>query len=358
MKKLPIITAFLLLLVFWTNSIFAQIGMTGNNPSPSAVLDLREGATQKGLLIPQVSLSDITTGSPIVTGSPATSLLVYNTNASVTGGSGTGYYYWDGAKWQRLVAGTTGTKADNLGNHTATQTLNMANKNINNVNKLATTTSSIAKGVDGNAAQTGSLLTAGDTEGNANWVMPAFQRTFFWKAARGTFTLDLGIPAIYPYFNGMSYTAPASGVLDVRLIIFGAYWLGNPVNSYEYGNLSVTLQPLENGNPITGSAATTAISATAVGGYSGTVVGTKDCMWVSTRFKVTKGATYTFQITGKNEAVYPADPGIPGGPATYQASIGSAASSGTPPADSDGRAYPSLSGVLYLGDGTQTNSID
>ncbi|SHL83750.1 hypothetical protein [Flavobacterium chilense] len=346
MKKLPIITAFLLLLVFWNNSIFAQIGMTGNNPSPSAVLDLREGATQKGLLIPQVSLSDITTGSPIVTGSPATSLLVYNTNASVTGGSGTGYYYWDGAKWQRLVAGTTGTKADNLGNHTAIQTLNMANNNINNANKLATTTSSIAKGIDGNAAQAGSLLTAGDTSGNANWVMPAFQRTFFWKAAKGTLSVNLGTSAPYSYFDGMSYTAPANGTLDVSMIIFGGYFMANPVNNYQYGNISITLQPLENGAPIAGSAVTTAASPAAIGvSGSGTVVGMRECLWLGTRFRVIKGATYTFQITGKNDAGYPADP------AAYQATFGSA-STLSPPAGSDGRAYPSLSGVFHV-DGSE-----
>ncbi|WP_289663481.1 hypothetical protein [Flavobacterium panacagri] len=345
MKRLHNITVFLLLLVFCNNNVFAQIGMMGNNPSSSAVLDMREGASQKGLLIPQVSLSDLNSGNPIVTGSPATSLLVFNTNPSVAGGSGTGYYYWDGIKWQRLVAGTTGNKSDNLGNHTATQSLNMANNNINNANKLSTFTSSIAKGVDGSTPQTGSVLTAGDVSGNANWVMPAFQRTFFWKAARGTFYIDLGTPALYPYFNGMSYTAPADGTLDVQMIIFGSYWMANPVNNYEYGNLSVTLQPLENGVPIASSAVTTAASPSAVGVAGvGTVVGTKDCLWLSTRFRVVKGAVYTFKITGKNGAGYPADTN------TYQATLGSAATV-NPPEDSDGRAYPSLSGVFHVDEG-------
>ena len=57
--------------------------------------------------------------------------------------------------------------------------------------------------------------------------------------------------------------------------------------------------------------------------------------------KVTKGATYTFQITGKNGTGYPGDP------TAYQAGLGSA-STNSPPPGSDGRAYPSLSGVLYL----------
>ena len=342
MKKLPFIIILLLLELFWKTSVMAQIGMAGNNPSPTAVLDMREGATQKGLLIPQVSLSDTNTGTPIVTGSPATSLLVYNTNASVTGGSGTGYYYWDGTKWQRLITGTSGTIADNLGNHTATQTLDMANHNVNNVNKLLTTTTSIAKGVDGNAAQTGSLLTASDASGNINWVMPAFQRTFFWKADRGTLLVDIGSPVVYPYFPNMSYTAPANGTLEVRMVIFVSHWGGTTANNYEYGNLSATLQPLENGIPIPGSAVTTAASPSAINVSGATFVnGTKHCMWSGTRFRVTKGATYTFQIICKNDAGYPADPGV------YQAGFGTAATT-NPPAGSDGRAYPSLSGVLYV----------
>jgi hypothetical protein len=346
MKRLPIITA-LLLLVCCNTGIWAQIGMTGNNPSPAAVLDMREGTGQKGLLIPQVSLSNITTGTPIVTGSPASSLLVFNTNASVTGGSGTGYYYWDGTKWQRLIVGASGTKADNLGNHTATIALDMASKNINNANKLSTTTSSIAKGMDGSTPQAGSLLTAGDVLGNANWVMPAFPRTFFWKAAIGSITIPapIGSTAPYTYFTGKSYTAPANGTLDVRMIIFGFTNLSiNNKDAYEYANVSVTLQPVENGTPIAGSIVTAAASPAFLNilANPSPTSSMRECIWLGTRFRVTKGATYTFQITGKNDSGYPADP------ASYTAGLGTLSGGSYIPAGSDGRMYPTISGVLYV----------
>jgi hypothetical protein len=63
----------------------------------------------KGLLIPRVSLQsnvDITTIP-----SPATSLLVYNSNANMTNG-GVGFYFWNGSEWQ-LSVGPAGNQGPN-----------------------------------------------------------------------------------------------------------------------------------------------------------------------------------------------------------------------------------------------------
>ncbi|MCS6837575.1 MAG: hypothetical protein NZ480_01895 [Bdellovibrionaceae bacterium] len=75
------------------------INTDGSSPDASAILDLK--ASDRGLLIPRVSLTNVNNPSPV---SPpvATGLLVYNTNPSVTGGSGTGFYYWNGSQWIRL----------------------------------------------------------------------------------------------------------------------------------------------------------------------------------------------------------------------------------------------------------------
>lgn len=103
-----IITAFIF------NNLRSQnvgINATGSTPNASAGLDI--DFTNKGLLIPRVSLISIT---DIVTiPSPAISLLVYNTNLTITGGSGTGYYYFDGTNWQKLST-TTGQYWTILGN--------------------------------------------------------------------------------------------------------------------------------------------------------------------------------------------------------------------------------------------------
>ncbi len=80
---------------------FAQVGVGTTSPLASSALDVT--ATNKGLLVPRVAL---TGSSDIVTiGSPATSLLVYNTATAGTSPNNVipGYYYYTGTKWERLT---------------------------------------------------------------------------------------------------------------------------------------------------------------------------------------------------------------------------------------------------------------
>ena len=84
----------LLGIVFASLNTKAQnIGVGTATPNASAILDI--SATNKGLLIPQVSLTgvnDITT----IPGAP-TSLLIYNMFNAGSGAGAVipGYYYWD-----------------------------------------------------------------------------------------------------------------------------------------------------------------------------------------------------------------------------------------------------------------------
>lgn len=104
MKPLP--TLYRLLAVFLvilstSLSILSQniaINTTGNAPDVSAMLDIVNSS--KGMLLPRVSLSSTTDASTIT--SPATSLIVFNTNGAITGtnADSTGFYY---------NAGTTGS---------------------------------------------------------------------------------------------------------------------------------------------------------------------------------------------------------------------------------------------------------
>lgn len=66
------------------------IGSSTALPHSSAALELTQN--NKGLLIPRVSLSGPNDGTTIPFDSP-TGLLVYNTNAAMAGGGGTGFYY-------------------------------------------------------------------------------------------------------------------------------------------------------------------------------------------------------------------------------------------------------------------------
>jgi hypothetical protein len=80
----------------------AQIGIntTGAAPDNSAMLDVK--ATDKGLLLPRVSLTGPTDVTTVP--SPTTSLIVFNTNVTGTPPNDIvkGIYYWDGSRWQVL----------------------------------------------------------------------------------------------------------------------------------------------------------------------------------------------------------------------------------------------------------------
>ncbi len=88
------------LFLFSLSSIgYAQnVGVNTATPDASSLLDLT--STNRGLLVPRISIGNVTLPAPVA--APATSLLVYNTNAATTGGSGAGFYYWDGTKWASL----------------------------------------------------------------------------------------------------------------------------------------------------------------------------------------------------------------------------------------------------------------
>lgn len=80
--------------------LMAQVGIGTGNPSPTALLDIT--STNKGILIPRVSLSNVNLTSLDGTNNAIESLLIYNTNATVVGGSGVGFYFYNGSRWETL----------------------------------------------------------------------------------------------------------------------------------------------------------------------------------------------------------------------------------------------------------------
>jgi len=92
----------IVLAIFFATSLFAQNGVSISNgvssPDPSAMLDI--DALDKGLLIPRVTLVNLTSISPI-TVTPADGLLVYN--KSIANGVAIGFYYWADNKWNKMI---------------------------------------------------------------------------------------------------------------------------------------------------------------------------------------------------------------------------------------------------------------
>ena len=98
----------LLLMGLGAASVKAQVRIGGNGaPNAAAVLDLNvddsatPAANKGALALPRVSLASTSAQLNGVT--PITGMLVYNTNASMTGGNGIGMYFWDGTRWTKVA---------------------------------------------------------------------------------------------------------------------------------------------------------------------------------------------------------------------------------------------------------------
>jgi hypothetical protein len=154
------------LLVLLPQLLRAQsVGVGTATPSPKAALEI--SATDKGLLIPRLTAAQRTAIT-----SPPQGLMVYQTDGTASGGSQTGFWYYAGtpAAWVFLSPG-----ADNLGNHTATQNLNLTNKLL----------------VGGTAAAPGTTGLSVSGVGNVGVGTSATQGTL--EVARGSGTLATAI---------------------------------------------------------------------------------------------------------------------------------------------------------------------
>ncbi|MBI6117359.1 hypothetical protein I6U49_11480, partial [Salegentibacter sp. F63223] len=93
-----------LLFIFIGFSVSAQVGIGTDMPNPSSQLEIV--ANDKGLLIPQVALLNLTDESTITNGN-VESLLVFNTSANQS--MSPGYYYWYNGSWKRIATSNDST---------------------------------------------------------------------------------------------------------------------------------------------------------------------------------------------------------------------------------------------------------
>ncbi len=104
--------------LIFIHSAYSQVKI-GDNVSTintNSLLELE--TTNKGLVLPRVSLTDVTLPNPLATGL-LTGTIVYNTNTTVAGGYGAGIYIWDGSAWTILATpATTNTSAWNIAGNT------------------------------------------------------------------------------------------------------------------------------------------------------------------------------------------------------------------------------------------------
>lgn len=92
--KRKITTIVLILLVGFAKA--QSVGIGTSTPDASVKLQIED--TQRGVLIPKVSLTNVSIFG-LAGNTQTEGILVYNINAATNGGNGKGFYYWDGAKW-------------------------------------------------------------------------------------------------------------------------------------------------------------------------------------------------------------------------------------------------------------------
>ncbi|GEQ85528.1 hypothetical protein ULMS_10360 [Patiriisocius marinistellae] len=107
-----------MLLVVNTTFSYSQVGINTTSPAVGALLDI--SASNKGFLLPKVSLTS-TADTTTITPSATVGLLVYNT---VTSGAlpfqvTPGFYYWNGSQWLRFYNRGYGIKFDQESQTTA-----------------------------------------------------------------------------------------------------------------------------------------------------------------------------------------------------------------------------------------------
>ena len=98
MKNIASIVCFVGL--FFHATLNAQVGIGTVLPDDSSILDIT--AVDKGILVPRVSLANVTTTMLDGINTAATGLLIWNTNIATTGGDGIGFYVFTGAFWEKI----------------------------------------------------------------------------------------------------------------------------------------------------------------------------------------------------------------------------------------------------------------
>ena len=161
MKLFPRTGRVLLLLAFPFLAQAQNVGIGTTAPNASAALDVV--SNNKGALLPR-----LTTAQRAAIANPATGLMVFQTDGTP------GYYYNAGTpaapSWQQLnVVGGVG---DNLGNHTATQALNLGTNALTGVGSSIGTAVGLGVRADGglNIGQntTGNSIYLGSSAGRVN----------------------------------------------------------------------------------------------------------------------------------------------------------------------------------------------
>ena len=200
-------------ILFISAGVHAQVGIGTATPNSSAQLDI--SSTDKGLLIPRMTATEVAAIS-----SPATGLLVFQTDGT------TGFYFYDGAAWTPLYSavlpianGGTGSAIQNFVDLTTDQTVAGTKTFSADVNVNDITVGKGAAGVSTNTA-VGYQTLKSNTVGFYNTGLGVNALQANTGGARNT---AIGSQALY---NNNANDNTATGYLALQNNITGNYNVG------------------------------------------------------------------------------------------------------------------------------------
>lgn len=190
----------LIALLFSPAFLLGQVGIGTNSPDASAKLDIN--ASNKGVLIPRVSLTGTDDVSTVA--SPSTGLLVYNTATAGSGSSAVepGFYYFN-SNWQRLLS--TDNSWSTTGNYTSS-TRNFGTLSNNHIDLLTN------GAVRGRMTNLGEFYWGATSTANAGDLMGAVSNSTYPFALNG-----------YSAFNGSGVYGVVTGGTTTYPGVLGEY---------------------------------------------------------------------------------------------------------------------------------------
>lgn len=222
-------------MVLFTSLIsYSQMGVGTTSPDASAQLDIT--ATNKGVLVPRVSLSNVNLTTLDGTNPAAIGLLIWNTNAAIVGGNGAGFYFFNGTQWMPINQ-TSSTDHDfyEEGSTTAPDAISddifhMGNIAIGkntadttlDVYSSGTSTSNIKNTIDANTSGFSKVGFENTISGSASDIFTAQKNTITSSGNGNKFgiynTFDAQGLIVRGVFNEFNYTQP---VIATGFQIFG-----------------------------------------------------------------------------------------------------------------------------------------
>ena len=226
MKKIVLTTMGLLII----GSIYAQVGVNTENPSTTfhVVPTRTDNSTAEGFIAPNLKRAEVI-GKDARYGTPQTGTMVYVTDLSgtVTAKTAnittTGYYYFDGTKWQAFISGTPTV------NITADNGLSMSGTTVKLGGALTAATSitgasiltlatpiQISSGTPG----AGKVLTS-DASGNAAWATLPNPWYKVGTAVSSTLNTDDSFLTAKAVIGGNSIASINGGSANAQLTVTG-----------------------------------------------------------------------------------------------------------------------------------------